>query len=81
MFEGLFEWVMGIITYVLSFFGIKVTKPVVVTDSVNVVEENVEMPAAMPPTMPDAMLAAMPDAMLAAMPNAMPAAMPSNSSE
>jgi len=27
MFQGFFEWVMGMITYVLSFFGIIISKP------------------------------------------------------
>ena len=27
MFQGFFEWVMGIITYVLSFFGIVISRP------------------------------------------------------
>ena len=27
MFQGFFEWVMGVITYVLSFFGIIISKP------------------------------------------------------
>ena len=27
MFQGFFEWVMGVITYVLSFFGITISKP------------------------------------------------------
>ena len=29
MFQGFFEWVMGVITYVLSFFGIIISKPTV----------------------------------------------------
>ena len=43
MFEGLFEWVMGIITYVLSFFGIKISKPNVPSNEV-VHNENVVEP-------------------------------------
>jgi hypothetical protein len=29
MFQGFFEWVMGMIAYVLSFFGIIISKPTV----------------------------------------------------
>ena len=47
MFQGFFEWVMGVITYVLSFFGIIISKPTTggAADAAQVTEEKVETPA------------------------------------
>lgn len=47
MFQGFFEWVMGVITYVLSFFGIIISKPTAggASDAAQVTEEKAEVPA------------------------------------
>jgi spore maturation protein SpmB len=37
MFQGFFEWVMGVITYVLSFFGIIISKPAAATAATDTV--------------------------------------------
>ena len=44
MFQGLFEWVMSIISYILSFFGIIISKaPSNDANDSNVVVENTDV--------------------------------------